>query len=105
MTSPTRVILPPKRIWESKVFPFDFTSLCQVGDTLASVAVIVTVWSGVDPSPSAVFSALAIVGQIVNVTLQGGVVGVTYNVAVQAQASISGNIELDGFLTVIPQAA
>ena len=104
MTSSTRVILDPKRASEIVSPPFDFSAKCQAGDELSSPLVTVTVWSGVDPDPQAVYGGgSAINGFVINPTFQGGIVGVIYLIAVEVAASLSGTLELDALLAILPQ--
>lgn len=103
-TYANRVELPPKRQAEVISPPFDFSSKCQTGDVLTAPVVSVSVWSGVDATPSAVYGGSApITGLVVNPVLQAGVVGVLYLVTVKVTASLSGTLELDGILFVQPQ--
>jgi hypothetical protein len=102
MTSPTRVIFPPKRAGEFKPFPFDFTSFLAVGETISEPTITVSVWSGVDANPSAVYASSTPVGAIVDVYLQAGVVGVIYLVQCSIVTSTSNTYELDGLVAVIP---
>ena len=103
-TAGTRVEIDPKRQAEIVSPLFDFSSKCQAGDVLSAPTVTVTVWSGIDANPSAVYGGSApIAGQVVSPVLQAGIVGVLYLVAVKVIASLSGTLELDGILAVIPQ--
>ena len=103
MSSSTRVILDPKRVAESISPSFDFTAKCVAGDVLSSPMVSVSVWSGLDLNPSAVYGASApITGLVVNPRLLAGVAGVIYLVRVVVTASLSGILELDGLLAVLP---
>lgn len=102
--SSTRVELDPKRQAESVALPFDFSSKTQSGDVLSAPVVTCTVWSGVDANPAAVLTGVnTIAGLQVNAGVQNGVVGVLYLIAVKVTASLSGLLELDGILAVLPQ--
>lgn len=104
MSYGTRVELPPKRQGEVISPPFDFSFKCQAGDILSAPVVTCTVWSGVDASPSSVLTGTnPITGQVVNVGLQAGVVGVIYIVKCSVTASLSGTLILEGMLAVLPE--
>ncbi len=104
MTSPTRVILDPKREAEIVTLPFDFASKMQLpfNDVLSAPTTTVVVWSGVDPNPSAMLVSTTASGSQVLPKVQGGIAGVIYLLKVVVQASLSGTLELDGLLAVLP---
>ena len=105
MTVPSRQILAPKRQSETVQVTFDFSEKCAAGETLSAPAVSVSVWSGVDPTPNAIYvtSSAAVSGQTVTLSLQAGVTGVVYLVTVSATGSISTNQKLEGLFAILPE--
>jgi hypothetical protein len=101
--SATRVIIDPKRVAGHIFPPFDFLAQMDVGDTLSGVTVTVTVWSGVDANPSAVWDASTIIaGSIVRPGLQAGLAGVIYLIKITAGAG-SKVLVLEGLLAILPE--
>ena len=103
MTSATRVILDPKRASEHVFPPFDFLAKMAPSDVLTSPAIVVTVWSGVDANPTAIWdSTFVTAGSIITPGIQNGVPGVIYLLKVSAAAG-SKIVVLEGLLAVLPE--
>jgi hypothetical protein len=103
MSSATRVIIDPKRVIGHVFPPFDFLPQMAVGDSLTGPTVTVTVWSGVDANPGAVWDATTVTaGSIISPGLQGGLAGVIYLVRVTCTAG-SKTLVLEGLLAVLPE--
>lgn len=105
--SVTRVILDPKRVGESITPNIDFIgkmNALAVGELISSVnSIVVTVWSGVDPNPSVVYSGTVVISppSIITPTFVGGIAGVIY--LIQMQVVVGSRIlELDALLAVLP---
>lgn len=107
MGSPSRVILDPKRAGEVITPVFDFIAKMNafaVGETIGSVSsVTVSVWSGVDPNPGAMYSGTLTITppSIVQPQISGGVPGVIYLIEIIAVVA-SRSLQLDGLLAVLP---
>jgi hypothetical protein len=101
--SPCRVIIPAKRASEVVAPAFDFTSKAQPGETITSTKIIISVWSGNDTNPGLMYGgSTAINGLVASPKIVRGVVGCIYVIQVIATGSISGPMELDGLLAVLP---
>ncbi len=97
----TSIDLPPKAAGEIVREEFDFLSLLSVGETLSSATCTVTVYSGVDASPSSLLSGIAVIsGTKVRQLVQGGEVGVTYALVCEALTSLSETLQLSAYLVV-----
>ncbi len=85
--------------------PFDFISRLAVGETILSQSVTASVWSGVDPSPSALISGVASVinGTQVQQLLTAGVLGVIYELLCKVTTSLGQNLEISAYLAIIPE--
>jgi len=102
LTTSTRVVNGPKRVSETLSPPFDFSVFTIAGDVLSNPQVTITVYSGVDPNPQAMFGGYLVNGTVVYVTLRGGVAGAIYRVKVTVTASLTGTPELDSLIAVLP---
>lgn len=100
-----RVLLPPKRAGESVLYSqFDFLSLfASASDAISAISgVVATVYSGLDGDPAAIVEGSSFSGSVVSVLVQGGVVGVIYELSVQVQLTSSQQPILCGYLAIIP---
>ena len=69
----SRTVFPPKRLSETKIYQFNFLSDLGPTEYVSSAAVAVTVYSGVDPSPSSLLSGITSEsGSIVSQQILGG---------------------------------
>lgn len=103
MTSSSRVLFDPKRQIESPILPFDFISKLAAGETISTQVVTASVYSGVDPTPSAIISGVAsTVNTIVSQKITAGVIGVIYLLICTITTSLGQTLALEGFLVVIP---
>lgn len=101
--SVTRVIIDPKRVTAHVFPPFDFLPLMAVGDSLTGPAVNVTVWSGVDANPNAIWDTTTVIaGSIVSPGIQNGIAGVIYLIRVTVTAGAK-TLVLEGLLAVLPE--
>lgn len=76
-----------------------------IGETIGSVvSVTVTVWSGVDPNPGAMYAGTLTISppSIVLPTIFGGIAGVIYQIAIIVAVG-TRQLELVGLLAVIPE--
>ena len=105
MTVPSRQILAPKRQSETVQVPFDFSEKCAAGEIISAPGVSVSVWSGVDASPNNIYvpASAAVSGQTVKLSLQAGVTGVVYLVAVTVTGSVSTSMKLEGLFAILPE--
>ena len=81
-----------------------FSDLLSVGETISSLTVTITVYSGTDATPQNVLYGAPTTDStntIAIFTLTGGVVGVTYIVSVLVTGS-TGSIDLkQGYLSIV----
>lgn len=106
-----RQILDPK-ISSATILPiFDFSSQLDplnVNDVLQSVtSVTVTVWTGVDANPNAIYAGTNTFtpAGIVQPKILGGVPGVIYLIAVTATALGGQILVKKGLLAILPDGA
>lgn len=98
-----RITLPGKYLSEAVFARFDFTSQLAVGETISSASVTASVWSGTDPSPSAIVSgAASISGAVVRQLIIQGVLGVVYELLCTAITSLGQSIEISAYQAVVP---
>lgn len=98
-----RVILNPKKQGETLPELFNFISSLGSNETIASAVCTCSVYSGADPTPSAVIDGVAsIVGTIVTQGITGGIVGVIYELLMTATTSLGNVIEMSAYLAIIP---
>jgi hypothetical protein len=98
-----RVVLDSKKVEETSVVTFDFTSRLNVGATISTQVVTSEVYSGVDASPSAMISGSASAsGTVVTQLITGGVLGVLYLLECVITTSDGQTLSLNGFLAVAP---
>jgi hypothetical protein len=105
MSSATRVILDPKRVSEH-IFPvFDFLAKMAAGDTISTATITITVWSGVDANPSALWDATFFITPPSQVQpgIIGGLPGVIYLLQIAAGAGGSKTLVLEGLLAILPE--
>lgn len=96
------VVLDQKSPEATIIGGFDFSSLLSTGQTISSATAGVSVWAGVDATPSAILSGLPTVsGLVVSQKLTGGVAGVIYKLRVSAVASDGSTQVLVGYLAVV----
>lgn len=98
----SRVTLEPKYAAEVRKATFDFTSQLAVGETLSTISVTASVYSGTDAAASGVIGSSAISGLKVIVGLTNGVAGVTYLITCSCTTSASQTLILSAYLTVVP---
>jgi hypothetical protein len=95
-------ILDQKSPEATIVAGFNFTSQLLNGQTISSATVTATVWTGTDPSPSAILSGVASVsGLIVNQSITAGVAGNVYKLRCAATASDGSVQVLYAYLAVV----
>ena len=100
-----KVTFPAKRQGETLSLQFDFTSKLAANQYFTSSNVAVSVYSGVDPSPSLVLSGTtSIAGAVVTQKVTGGVVGTIYSLLCTAASSDGQTLELMGFLAITQDA-
>ena len=98
-----RVELPNKLAGETKLVPFDFTSLLASGETISTKSCAAAVYSGTDATPSAIISGSASSsGAVVSQAVTAGTVGVIYYIVCTITTSLSQTLQLAGFLAVLP---
>lgn len=101
----SRITLEPIHGGEIRSQVFDFTSQCAVGETISSSTATATVYSGTDPTPSAILTgATSNSGQKVTQQLggSGGITGVVYLVTIDVTASTGQKLKLIAYLPFIP---
>jgi len=96
-----KVTFPAKRQGETLSLQFDFTSKLAAGQYLVSATVAVSVYSGIDPSPSLVLSGGAsTAGAIATQKVTGGATGTIYYLLCTATSTDGQTFELMGFLAI-----
>jgi hypothetical protein len=100
-----RIVLPAKRTVDTVILPvggLDMSSQLQAGETISSVQVSVSVYSGTDPNPAAILSgAASVAGNIITQLFTGGVLGVIYEVLFEVFTSLGQTIGVPGYLAII----
>ena len=97
-----RIILVPKKEEETCTFNFDFTANLASTETILSQAVTASVYTGIDPAPSAILSGVGgISGNVVSQNITAGVVGVIYQLLCTATTSLSQILEISAYCAVI----
>jgi len=98
------VVTPSKATGEKIPVVFDFASKLAVGETLSTLpapTVAISVWSGVDASPTSVLSGSATVsGTKVSQVVTGGVAGCIYKITCTPVTSSSNNPVIQTLLAV-----
>ena len=100
-----RVRFKSKRIGETVFLKpsFDFISALAPTETLLTAVVVATVYSGVDPNPSAIISgSAAISGTQVTQLVTGGVSGTIYGLVCTVTTSLGQTLNSAGFFSVDP---
>lgn len=98
-----RVMLKSKKVGETVGYPVDFISSLAVGETITSSLVTASVYTGIDPNPSAiVLGSTTTSGTIVNQGITAGVMGTIYELLYKVVTSLSQTIEISAFLAVVP---
>lgn len=98
-----RMIFDAKKVGETIPRYYDFISSLGEGETIASALVTCSVYSGVDPTPSAVISGVAdISGSVVGQDFTAGVSGTVYGTLCRIVTSSGAIVEQAAFLAVIP---
>jgi len=98
-----RVILPPKKIGETVAEPADFISRLSGTEIINSCSCVASVYTGVDPNPSAILVGAAVFsGTVVTQTVTGGVLGTIYELLYVVNTSQNQRLELAAYLAIIP---
>jgi hypothetical protein len=92
-----------KRPGETAPVTFDFTAQLGASETIATQAVVASVYSGVDANPSAIVSGAATAsGKIVSQAITAGVSGVIYQLVCTITTSASKTLQKSSYLAVVP---
>lgn len=99
-----RVTLPSKKLGESVIIPFDFTSKLAQGETISTCSCKVYVYTGTDTNPNAMLAtaSASFSGSVVNQLVTAGVVGTIYELLATVTTSLNQTLELSGYLAVVP---
>lgn len=98
----TRLELKAKAPGATATYTFDFLSSLLPAESLSAATVTVTVYSGTDTNPSAVFVSRTLVGRSqVAITLDDGLGGVMYSVTCTATSNLSNIYTMTGILPVL----
>lgn len=95
-----RVLIPPKAATEVRTSQVDFSPFCTAGQTLSTVTVAVSVYSGTDAAPPTFTATVS--SQVVSVLETGGVLGVIYMVKLSAVTSGSNTLVVTYYLAITP---
>lgn len=102
------VILPPKRVSDVVLISMDFASALAIGngviDSLTGTpTVTASVYSGTDPTPSAIVGASGFTfDSVVEWKIQNGAVGVIYALKYQMATTLGQTLTMVGLLAVVP---
>lgn len=100
-----KTTFPAKRAGSTILLPFDFTNQLAVGDSLSIPTVVASVYSGVDPTPSAILSGSpSVSGNVVTQKVTVGVPGTIYSLLCTVTTSQGATLELQGFLAISQNA-
>ena len=102
-----------RQVWQPKFASdtaitrqWDFSSLLGAGESVASVSIAVSVYSGTDPSPSSILNGAAVVASpLVAQSVTSGVAGVIYEAkctATTTGVSPSQTLGISCYLAIIP---
>ena len=98
-----RVILNPKKLGETVPENFNFLSALGQGETLVSAVTTCSVFTGVDPNPTAVLDgATTVAGTVATQGVTGGVIGVVYELLCTGKTNLANVIEISAFLAIEP---
>lgn len=99
-----RVVINPKYLGETiTISSFDFISRLLQGETISTAVVTNSVYTGVDPTPSAMINgAASFSGSVVSQSITGGVVGVIYALKCTITTSGGQTLQLTAYFAVIP---
>lgn len=93
---------PTKQATDILFLPFDFISQLEAGETVVSALVTATVILGIDPLPGDLIVGVAtIVNQAVIQKIEGGLVGVLYNLSCSIVTSNGNTLIMQGKLAVV----
>lgn len=93
----------PKKAGELATVPFDFTSKLAPGETISLATVTCTLYSGVDPNPSAmIFGVATIFGFVITQKITAGGVGNLYQLLCTITTSTGQSILMSMYLAVVP---
>jgi uncharacterized protein (DUF697 family) len=98
-------ILRGKNTSENYTVNVPFSDMLLLGETIVSLVVTISVFSGDDPTPSNVLSGSPTTDStntIAIFTLTAGVEGVTYIVSVLATGSSTSVALKEGYLSIVP---
>jgi hypothetical protein len=97
------VLAAPKLVAETRTDTFDFSPYLAAGQTISAASAAISVYSGTDPTPSAVLGTVSATSPYAYVKLTGGVVGVIYQLRVDVvTVAPAGTLSLSCYLAVIP---
>jgi hypothetical protein len=98
-----RVILSSKKPSEIIIEQVDFISQLGPGEVILTAVCTCSVYTGVDPNPSAMISGAAtFAGSVVSQLVIGGILGTIYEFLATVTTNLGQKIELAGYLAVIP---
>jgi hypothetical protein len=98
-----RVVLSPKKVGEDTYVPVDFISRLGIGETLISANVVSSVYTGTDPNAGDLVNGPALInGTVVEQLIDGGIVGVVYELLYTVGTSAGQTLQLAGYFAVIP---
>lgn len=98
-----RVILPAVFVGESVVLDqFDFLSGLQPSETLVGANATISLYSGTDPNPQALFQGISVSGSKALVQILPQILGNVYYLVVRVSTSASQVLELTGYLAIGP---
>jgi hypothetical protein len=100
-----RIVTNPKYLGATELLnpPFDFAKALSENELLLTSSVTVSVYSGVDPAPSAIKSGSpAIMGSQVHQMMRGGVLGCVYELLCTVITSANQTLQQTTYFYVEP---
>lgn len=98
------VVVAPKLFSETRTDQIDMSHWLIPGQTIGSVSPgTVSVYSGVDPTPSALIASVTLSGNIVSVKYGNGVLGTIYQASIRVTTvGIVADLYVSFYLAIIP---
>lgn len=98
----SRIIVPSKLQAETRTDQVDFSPFLAAGVTIATAVGAISVYTGIDPTPASVLVSTTAASPYANVKVVGGVVGVIYQLRIDATLTNGDIRSLSYFLAIIP---
>lgn len=98
-----QVTLPSKKVVDVRPFMVDLEQWLETGETISSVEVTVTMYTGTDPDPSdLLFLPAEVDGTVVHQRLKAGIPGNIYIVTMDVLTTDARHFLIDAYQAVLP---